>query len=68
MAELLCVLKDEQRVICKIRGLLGKYASEIKTDLDLPVVYGENARPYVQLSNSTVKAIVDEDAKYRGDK
>ena len=34
----------EQRAYCKIRGLLGKSASEIKSELD--TVYGENTLPY----------------------
>ena len=36
--------REEQRAYCKIRRLLGKSASEIKTDLD--TVYGENTLPY----------------------
>lgn len=39
MAELHCHLREEQRAYCKICRLLGKCASEIKTDLDF--VYGE---------------------------
>ena len=35
---------EEQRAYCKIRGLLGKSASEIKSELD--TVYGENTLPY----------------------
>jgi hypothetical protein len=30
-----CDLREEQRNYCKIRGLLGKCAPEIETDLDL---------------------------------
>ena len=37
-------LREEQREYCKIRGLLGKSASEIKSELD--TVYGENTLPY----------------------
>ena len=36
--------RDEQRAYCKIRGLLGKSASEIKSELD--TVYRENTLPY----------------------
>ena len=36
--------REEQRAYCKIRGLLGKSASEIKSELD--TVYGENTLPY----------------------
>ena len=36
--------REEQRAFCKIRGLLGKSASEIKSELD--TVYGENTLPY----------------------
>ena len=36
--------REEQRTYCKIRGLLGKNASEIKSELD--TVYGENTLPY----------------------
>ena len=36
--------REEQRVYCKIRGLLGESASEIKSELD--TVYGENILPY----------------------
>ena len=36
--------REEQRVYCKICGLLGKSASEIKSELD--TVYGENTLPY----------------------
>jgi hypothetical protein len=38
MAELHCDLSKEQNAYCKISGLFGKCASEIKTDIDL--VYG----------------------------
>jgi hypothetical protein len=39
------VIKERnKRLIEKNRGLLGKCALEVKTDLDL--VYGENALPY----------------------
>jgi extradiol dioxygenase family protein len=44
MAELHCDLREEKRTYCKIRGLLGKCESEIKTDLDL--IYGENVSPH----------------------
>jgi hypothetical protein len=37
-------LREEQRAYCKIRGFLGKCASELKTDLDL--AYEETAFPY----------------------
>jgi hypothetical protein len=36
--------KEKQRAYCKNRGFLGKYASEINTDLDL--VYEEKAISY----------------------
>ena len=36
--------REEQRAYCKICGLLGKSASEIKAELD--TVYGENTPPY----------------------
>ena len=36
--------REEQRAYCKIRGLLGKSASEIKSELDK--VYRENTLPY----------------------
>ena len=36
--------REEQRAYCEIRGLLGKSASEIKSELD--TVYGENTLPY----------------------
>ena len=36
--------REEQRAYCKIRGLLGKSTSEIKSELD--TVYGENTLPY----------------------
>ena len=36
--------REEQRAYCKIRGLLGKNASEIKSELD--TVYRENALSY----------------------
>ena len=36
--------REEQRAYCKIRGLLGKSASEIKSKLD--TMYGENTLPY----------------------
>ena len=36
--------REEQRAYCKIRGLLGKSASEIKSELY--TVYGENTLPY----------------------
>ena len=35
--------REEQRAYCKIRGLLVKSASEIKSELD--TVYGENTLP-----------------------
>jgi hypothetical protein len=41
MAELHCDLREKQSAYCKTRGLMGKCASEIKTDTDL--VCGENA-------------------------
>lgn len=44
MAESNCDFREEQRAYCKIRGLLGIGATEIKADLDK--VYGENALPY----------------------
>ena len=39
--------RGEQRAYCKIRGLLGKSASEIKSELD--TVYGENTLLVEQL-------------------
>ena len=36
--------REEQRAYYKIRGLLGKSAPEIKSELD--TVYGENTLPY----------------------
>ena len=36
--------REEQRTYCKIPELLGKSASEIKSELD--TVYGENTFPY----------------------
>ena len=36
--------REEQRVYCKVRRLLGKSASEIKSELD--TVYRENTLPY----------------------
>jgi hypothetical protein len=92
MAELHCNLREEQTAYCKILGLLGKCAQEIKTELNF--VYGEHAlhyhtsdrgvsifkegttnvkddprprRPISAISEKdicTVKAIVDEDARF----
>ena len=44
MDENLVNFREEQRAYCKICGLLGKRASEIKSELD--TVYGENTLPY----------------------
>jgi hypothetical protein len=48
MAELNCDLGEEKKIYCKIRGLFGKYASEIqKSGIDL--VNEENTLHIVQL-------------------